>query len=102
MQLDLIKKIPENSTGFVLGNQLGQYKIIENFFPVSFTSLTIDTVYHKMFSCFGTALIGVFFNQREPFLHDWFMEDIIFHIQDESLSHLYYYDGEKKFQLLPR
>jgi hypothetical protein len=99
-QLELVNGVPANPTGFILGSHLGQFRIIESVFPLFFEPGTIDHLYGEMVAHFGDKLLGVFFNHCEPFLSDWFIEDIVIRLQ-EPLPLFYYYDAEKKYVLLP-
>lgn len=76
-QLDMMGVIDTIENGFVMGQIIGKHIIIENFFPANFNEKKIDKIYRKIFNIAGERLMGVFFNGKEPFLNDWFLEDII-------------------------
>jgi len=76
-QLTLFSNIKTNETGFLSGTEIGKFIIIENLIPVNFSEKTINTVYAEIYSRMGDKLKGVFFINREPFVHEWFLEDII-------------------------
>lgn len=64
-------------TGFITGWEIGKHKIIQSFFPVNFDPATIDDVYAGVCTKLGPAVMGVFFNNTEPFASDWFVEDLV-------------------------
>ncbi len=99
-QLALVTQAPANPTGFIMGMAFGRFKIIDNVFPIHFDPSTINELYATMYSQIGNKLLGVFFNHSQPFLSDWFIEDIVLCIQD-SPPRFYYYDAEKQFIPLP-
>lgn len=79
-QADLIADMTAIKTGFLMGCVLGKHVIVEQLFPVNFNDENIDEIYGKMFNKLGEKLLGVFFNNREPFPNDWFLEDVIIKI----------------------
>lgn len=89
-QLELVVGTMANETGFVTGHEIGKFKIIENVFPVNFTEESIDDIYSKMYSKIGDRLLGVFFNNREPFENDWFIEDVVIKIKYPQTRFFYY------------
>jgi hypothetical protein len=98
--LELIGDTTNNKTGFVMGQDIGKFRIIENLIPVNFDETTIDDVYAKAYNKIGDKLIGVFFNHCEPFESDWFIENIIIKIK-EPQPEFYIYDVNKKYTRLP-
>ncbi|UCH93707.1 MAG: hypothetical protein JSV88_26040 [Candidatus Aminicenantes bacterium] len=94
-QLELIADTMTNETGFIIGQDIGKFRIIENLLPINFNETTIDEVYAKTYSKIGDKLIGVFFNNCEPFLNDWFIENIIIKIKSAQPG-FYLYDVNKK------
>jgi len=99
-QLELIIGTFANETGFIIGQDIGKYKVIEGLFPINFYEGTIDTVYPWVYSKINDKLMGVFFNNREPFSSDWFIEDIIIKIKYPQ-PEFYFYDVDKKYIRLP-
>ena len=85
-QAELIRDMDTVENGFLIGTVMGKHIIIKELFPVNFNEETIDDVYRKMVDTHGDALMGVFFNNREPFLNDWFLEDVIMTIDAETLG----------------
>ena len=85
-QAELIRDMDTVENGFLIGTVMGKHIIIKEFFPVNFNEETIDGAYRKMVDTHGDALMGVFFNNREPFLNDWFLEDVIMTIDAETLG----------------
>ena len=63
--LELIGDTRTNKTGFVIGQDIGKFRIIENLLPVNFDETTINEVYAKAYNKIGDKLIGVFFNHNE-------------------------------------
>lgn len=97
LQFHLIQETPSIQNGFVVGQNIGKHLIIENIFPVNFNEKSIDSVYSLYYDEMGEKLAGVFFNNREPFLCDWFLEDIIIKITPQKQEvGVYLYDFEKK------
>jgi hypothetical protein len=90
-----------NKTGFVIGQDIGKFRIIENLFPANFDENTIDEIYAKAYNRIGEKLIGVFFNHCEPFASDWFIENIIIKIKVPQ-PEFYIYDVNQKFTRLPK
>ena len=99
-QLALINDVITNETGFIMGQSIGKFRIIENLMPINFNKITIDEIYAKVYNKMGDKLIGVFFNQYEPFLSDWFIEDIVIKIKSPR-PEFYFYDVNKKYIRLP-
>lgn len=99
-RLELIIGTLANETGFIIGQDIGKYKVIEDLFPLNFDENTIDMVYARVLSKVGDKLMGVFFNNREPFDSDWFIEDIIINIKYPQ-PEFYFYDVDKKYIRLP-
>jgi hypothetical protein len=99
-QLESMAEIHSNETGFIIGQSLGKHTIIMNLFPIDFDENTIDDVYAGMYGKWGDAILGVFFNDREPFLSDWFIEDIVIRIKHPQ-PEFYLYDADKKYTRLP-
>lgn len=99
-QLDLIGDTMTNETGFVIGQDIGKFRIIESLLPVNFGETTIDDVYAKAYEKIGDKLIGVFFNHCETFASDWFIENIIIKIK-EPQPEFYLYNVNQRFTRLP-
>ncbi len=99
-RLELVIGMLSNDTGFLIGEEFGKIKLIEELFPINFDKDTIDMLYARMYSKVGDKLLGVFFNNSEPFLSDWFIEDIIIKIKYPQ-PEFYFYDADEKFVLLP-
>lgn len=99
-QLELISDTMTNETGFVIGQDIGKFRIIENLLPVNFDETTINEVYAKAYNKIGDKLIGVFFNHCEPFDSDWFIETVIIKIK-EPQPEFYLYDVNQKYTRLP-
>jgi len=97
-QAELIADMAVIETGFLMGSVLGKHIIVEQLFPVNFNEENIDEVYGKMIGKMGEKLLGVFFNNREPFPSDWFLEDVIIKINPPQRGpEFYVYDIEKNF-----
>jgi hypothetical protein len=99
-QLDVIRDVDTIKNGFVMGQLIGKHYIIEGFFPANFNEKNISDLYYKFFTKVGEKLMGVFFNNREPFLNDWFLEDVIikinfFNKHQHQQPEFYLYDSEK-------
>ena len=97
--LELIGDTRTNKTGFVIGQEIGKFRIIENLLPVNFDETTINEVYAKAYNKLGDKLIGVFFNHNETFDSDWFIENIIIKIKKPQ-PEFYLYDVNKKYTRL--
>ncbi len=98
-QLELLGDTMTNETGFVIGQDIGKFRIIENLFPVNFDETTIDEIYTKAYKKIGDKLMGVFFNHCDAFANDWFIENIIIKIK-EPQPEFYLYDVDQKFTRL--
>jgi hypothetical protein len=97
--LELIGDTRTNKTGFVIGQDIGKFRIIENLLAVNFDETTINEVYAKAYNKLGDKLIGVFFNHNETFDSDWFIENIIIKIKKPQ-PEFYLYDVNKKYTRL--
>lgn len=97
--LELIGDTRTNKTGFVIGQDIGKFRIIENLLPVNFDETTINEVYAKAYNKIGDKLIGVFFSHNETFDSDWFIENIIIKIKKPK-PEFYLYDVNKKYTRL--
>jgi len=98
--LELLGDTMTNETGFVIGQDIGKFRIIENLFPVNFDETTIDKIYTKAYKKIGDKLMGVFFNHCDTFASDWFIENIIIKIK-EPQPEFYLYDVDQKSTRLP-
>ena len=76
-QLEWLAETGTNQTGFISGQDLGNFRIIETLFPINFNPANLDEVYEKTYSKIGDKLLGVFFNRCEPFFSDWLVENLI-------------------------
>lgn len=79
-QTELIADMTVIETGFLIGGGIGKHIIVEQLFPVNFNEENISDIYGKMLEKMGIKLLGVFFNNIEPFHNDWFLEDVIIKI----------------------
>ena len=89
-QLSLFFDLGLKETGFLVGKDLGKYKIIESLIPVSFNKKNICDVYRKAYNRIGNKLMGVFFFNKYIFLDDWFIEDIIMKVKDNDIKFFLY------------
>ncbi|NIM11024.1 MAG: hypothetical protein GTO45_03480 [Candidatus Aminicenantes bacterium] len=101
MQMELVAGIHSNETGFIIGQRIGKHTIIENLFPVNFDENTIDDVYARIYNKLGDKLLGVFFNNKEPFFSDWFIEDMVIRIKSPQ-PEFYLYDADNQYIRLPQ
>ncbi len=85
-QLSLFFDLGLKETGFVVGKDLGKYKIIESLIPISFNKKNICGIYRKIYNKIGNRLMGVFFFNKYIFLDDWFIEDIIIKVKDNDIK----------------
>ncbi|MCP5105450.1 MAG: hypothetical protein GY950_18835 [bacterium] len=95
-QIELIGEMATIENGFLTGTVMGKHIIVEQLFPVNFNETNIETIYGKMYRKTGEQLLGVFFNNREPFFCDWFLEDVILKIdpsQPEPESFQYQFEN---------
>ena len=83
-QLELFLKLNSASTGFIVGRDIGKFKIIKNLFSAPFSRSSIDDVYREFLETIKDGLLGVFFMNRPLFLVDWFNEDIILEIKGQE------------------
>jgi hypothetical protein len=99
-QLQLVMDALTDETGFLTGQSMGKIRIIESIFPARFDEKSIDELYAGIYRKMGDQLMGVFFNRREPFESDWFIEDIIIKIKDPQ-PEFYFYDVDHRYIPLP-
>ena len=99
-QFELILETGANETGFLIGQDIGKFKVIESLLPINFTEETIDEIYSKMYSKIGEKLVGVFFKDREPFFNEWFIEDIIMKVIDPQPGYYMYEEGNRLIRSL--
>jgi len=85
-QLSLFFDLGLKETGFLIGKDLGKYKIIESLIPIRFNKKNICDVYRKAYNRIGNRLMGVFFFNKLIFLDDWFIEDIIIKVKDNDIK----------------
>ena len=96
-QAELIRDMNTVENGFLMGTVMGKHIIIEALFPVNFNEKTISDAYRTMLDKNGDRVMGVFFNNREPFLSEWFLEDVIMTIDAETQRwESYIYEFEEK------
>jgi len=94
-QLAVIVDTYSNETGFMLGQDIGKYRIIEGFLPINFYETDIDEIYAKIYSKIGKKLVGVFFNNKEAFHSEWFIEDVVIKIKHPQ-PEFYLYNADMK------
>ena len=78
--------------GFVLGNEIGKYKIISGFIPFRLNKKNVNRLYSNFYEKFGTKLKGIFFFNGDLFLNDWFIDDLIIKIYQPRIK-IFYYNG---------
>jgi len=78
--LKLISSLQDATTGFILGRDIGHFKVVEQVFPLHFNEHSIDAVYPQAYEQSRFKVLGVFFYRSEPFHNDWFLEDLIFKV----------------------
>jgi hypothetical protein len=83
-QVELFRDIDTVENGFLIGTVMGKHIIITELLTANFNEKNIDEIYHKMVDKMGDQVIGVFFNNREPFLSEWFLEDVIMTINPQT------------------
>lgn len=99
-QAELIGDMNTVENGFLMGTVMGKHIIIDALFPVNFKKKTIGVAYRTMMDKNENRVMGVFFNNREPFLSDWFLEDVIMTIDAKTQSwESYIYEFEKEKNL---
>lgn len=98
-QLELVIGTLSNETGFLVGQNMGKIRVVESLFPINFDRGNLNMLYAKMYSKLGDRLMGVFFNNSEPFESDWFIEDIIIRIKYPQ-PEFYFYDIDNRYMLL--
>jgi hypothetical protein len=103
LQLEALENIQMKGSGFVFGFNAGQYRVIDEFFPVSFTSISINRIYPEIFERFRDRLIGVFFLNHRVFLSDWFLEQLVVDVQGKEMEYYLcrFDDGLGKVRLVP-
>lgn len=84
------EKLPVN--GFVLGSEMGNYKIISTFIPFQLNEKNINRVYGDFFAMFATKFMGIFFSNSEIFLNDWLIDDLVIKI-DRKRIEIFSYNG---------
>jgi len=102
-QLDVLIELKSKETGFIFGFNTGQYKLIDSFFPIRFTKSSIKRIYPQIFNRFSDRLIGVFFINDPVFLSDWFLEQMIIDVQNQT-PEIYlcrFDDGDHQKRLIP-
>ena len=80
--LDLISELKSEKTGFILGVNLGNNKIIENILPLNFKESNVCHLYNTVYKKKGDSLLGLFFLNKNYFLSDCFFENIIMTINE--------------------
>jgi hypothetical protein len=102
-QLDVLIETKSKETGFIFGFNMGQYKIIDSFFPLRFNRSSLNRIYPRIFNRFGDRLIGVFFINDPVFMSDWFLEQMIVEVRDQN-TEIYmcrFDDGFHQKRLIP-
>jgi hypothetical protein len=85
-QFDLLLRLDSGETGFIVGRDIGGFRIIKNFFSVHFHRKNIGEVYETFLHEMNEELLGVFFINRRLFVSDWFCEDIILKIEGQQAT----------------
>lgn len=83
-QVELFRDMDTVENGFLIGTVMGKHIIINELIPVNFNEKNIDDLYHKMVDKLGDRVTGVFFNNRAPFLSEWFLEDVVMTIDAQT------------------
>lgn len=89
-QLELLSQVNTNKTGFIIGHQMGLFRIISNLWPINFNQENLNQIYTKVYKVIDDKILGVFFNFREPFYSDWFIENIIIKISVNQTQFFFY------------
>lgn len=101
-QLELIDRIGTVTSGFIIGRDIGKFKVIESLLPVNFDENSIGTVYKNIYERVGDQLLGVFL--KDPLTLsipcvEWFIEDIVMKITFPE-PEFYYCSVDKNLQPL--
>lgn len=81
-ELALLYELDSEKTGFIFGVDMGHNKIIETILPVNLHVSNVARLYHSVYKKKGNSLLGVFFLNKDFFLNDCFIENIILFIKD--------------------
>jgi hypothetical protein len=98
-QLEWLAHTGTNKTGFITGQDLGNFRIIETLFPINFNPDNLEEVYEETYNQIDAKLLGVFFNRCEPFFSDWLMENLIMKLTYPQLE-FYLYDVNRRLKPL--
>ena len=98
-QLEWLAETGTNKTGFITGQGLGQFRIIETLFPINFNEANLDEICAKTYNKIGDKLLGVFFYRCEPFFCDWLIENLILKLTYPQLE-FYLYEVNQRLKPL--
>jgi len=74
--LEFLEASGYQGSGLVFGARLGEYLIIESFFPFPLSRQNAHIKYDRAVEWFGDQVQGVFFCNHKPFLHTAFLEAV--------------------------
>lgn len=81
------------TTGFILGSQMGRIIIFEDILMIPFNQKNLKSMYRITMQRFGEKLLGVVFCNRNIFRQTWMKEELFIHIQNSHID-LYRYSSE--------
>jgi len=85
-EIAVLRAAGYKGTGFLLGNTIGHFVIIEQLLPLDFMRDNGDDVYRSVCASYQQRLQGVFFCRRRPFVLDWFLHDLVMVIGADQIE----------------
>ena len=102
-ELGVLRASGYKGAGFLLGNTIGRFVIIDQLLALDFNRDNGDAVYHSVCTTFRQRLQGVFFCRRRPFVLDRFLRDLVLVINGDQLElrGCEFSEKERKARLVP-
>ena len=86
-QLDMMRFTRTPQAGFIVGDCIGAFEIVNLLVPASLEAKELQRHYVKALELYGSRLLGVFFIGCEPFADHWFGEDLVLAADENRLQY---------------
>lgn len=86
-QLDMMRFSRTPQCGFIVGDCIGAFEIVNLLVPSSLESIALQQHYVKALELYGSRLRGIFFIGCEPFADHWFGEDLVLAADENQLQY---------------
>ncbi|MCX6553600.1 MAG: hypothetical protein NTZ12_01075 [Candidatus Aminicenantes bacterium] len=102
-EISVLRSIGYKGAGFLLGDAIGHFVIIDQLLVLDFSREHGDDVYRSVLASYRQRLQGVFFCRRRPFVLDRFLQDLVVVIDGDEIEirHCEFSASKRKAVLVP-